>query len=614
MAAKIIFPLPPEVIELRRVVGDAENLHGKVDVVQAKTDNLPADTASVLSTIDTEVGNIQTDVTAIKAKTDNLPADTATALTTIDTEVGNLQTDVTAIKAKTDNLPADLATILGTPVTSVSADIAAVKTVVDAVKTKTDNLPADTATAISTIDTEVGNIQTDVTAIKAKTDNLPTDTASVLTTIDTVVDGIQSDLDNGTDGLGALKALIDSVQSTVDGIQNNTRFTTNLPQQVRIPASGSAYTKVFINIFDSAGNNEDPDSNEVALILTQPDGTDVTTRLFQDGDGTDTALATGSVIYTSNKVIPRDSLGRYYFFLKTTDAATDELLNLQVKYTENAVELTQDRSVFITQLVNDATAANQTTILNNLATVDTVVDAIKVKTDNLPADTATVLSTIDTEVGLIQSDVTAIKAKTDNLPANTATELDAIDTALSTIDAYVDTLETNIGTPAAIDGGAATIAGMLRKLFDDGSGFDATTDSLNALRAAIDAKPTYPTSFAGSKATAALSASGAETLEFSTTEGVLTNNATLLQLKITVSGATSDSTVQIFEKTGNPAGNLVYEVQNIDSTGINLALPSMIFRNADDTATNKIYVKISNVTDAGSSTFTVELRGLLNSN
>lgn len=36
-------------------------------------------------------------------------------------------------------------------------------------------------------------------------------TATALTTVDTVVDGIQTDLDNGTDGLGALKALIDAL-------------------------------------------------------------------------------------------------------------------------------------------------------------------------------------------------------------------------------------------------------------------------------------------------------------------------------------------------------------------------------------------------------------------
>ena len=42
-----------------------------------------------------------------------------------------------------------------------------------------------------------------------------------LATVDTVVDGIQTDLDNGTDGLGALKTLVDTVDTVVDGIQTD---------------------------------------------------------------------------------------------------------------------------------------------------------------------------------------------------------------------------------------------------------------------------------------------------------------------------------------------------------------------------------------------------------
>ena len=47
-------------------------------------------------------------------------------------------------------------------------------------------------------------------------------TAANLTTVDTVVDGIQADLDNGTDGLGALKALIDTIDTVVDSILSDT--------------------------------------------------------------------------------------------------------------------------------------------------------------------------------------------------------------------------------------------------------------------------------------------------------------------------------------------------------------------------------------------------------
>lgn len=47
----------------------------------------------------------------------------------------------------------------------------------------------------------------------------------------------------------------------------------------------------------------------------------------------------------------------------------------------------------------------------------------------------------------------------------------------------------NVGTPVSIDGGAATLGGMLTKMADDNSGadFDATTDSLQAIRDRGDA-------------------------------------------------------------------------------------------------------------------------------
>ena len=53
--------------------------------------------------------------------------------------------------------------------------------------------------------------------------NIPTDLtniASQITTVDTVVDGIQSDLDNGTDGLGAIKAVVDAIvlDTGTDGV------------------------------------------------------------------------------------------------------------------------------------------------------------------------------------------------------------------------------------------------------------------------------------------------------------------------------------------------------------------------------------------------------------
>lgn len=56
------------------------------------------------------------------------------------------------------------------------------------------------------------------------------------------------------------------------------------------------------------------------------------------------------------------------------------------------------------------------------------------------------------------------------------------------IDTNVDTIEANIGTPEDIDSGGATLADNLKKIVDDNGGadFDATTDSLEKIRIAVD--------------------------------------------------------------------------------------------------------------------------------
>lgn len=80
---------------------------------------------------------------------------------------------------------------------------------------------AGVETKIDTIDTVVDGIQTDLDngtdglgALKTLVDTATTN----IGTVDTVVDGIQTDLSNATDGLGALKILIDANQTDLDAI------------------------------------------------------------------------------------------------------------------------------------------------------------------------------------------------------------------------------------------------------------------------------------------------------------------------------------------------------------------------------------------------------------
>ena len=147
----------------------------------------------------------------------NAPA-TQGALATTDAVCDGIQTD---LSNGTDGLGA------------LKALIDTVDTVVDGIQTDLSNGTAGLGALKALIETTDGICD----AIKAVTDNLPNSgslsslaTASALATTDAVCDGIQTDLSNGTDGLGALKALIDTIDTVVDAVKVKTdqlTFTTS---------------------------------------------------------------------------------------------------------------------------------------------------------------------------------------------------------------------------------------------------------------------------------------------------------------------------------------------------------------------------------------------------
>ena len=118
-----------------------------------------------------------------------------------------------------------------------------------------------------------GRLDLIIDAIKAVTDLLPDSgaltslaTAANLTTVDTVVDGIQTDLSNATDGLGALKTLIDNVQTKANAIEVDTQ---DLQTQIGTAGAGltdlggmSTTMKAQVNTeADTALTDYDPPTN-----------------------------------------------------------------------------------------------------------------------------------------------------------------------------------------------------------------------------------------------------------------------------------------------------------------------------------------------------------------
>lgn len=126
-------------------------------------------------------------------------------------------------------------------------------------------------------------------------------------------------------------------------------------------------------------------------------------------------------------------------------------------------------------------AASFTSLNTKVDTIDTVVDAIQAKTDNLPSDPAdasviagefTALNTkVDTIDDLLDTEVAAIKSKTDNLPTDPADASDiaaafaTVNTKLDTIDDFLDT--EMAATLAAVDTEVAAIKAKTDNLPSD---------------------------------------------------------------------------------------------------------------------------------------------------
>lgn len=84
----------------------------------------------------------------------------------------------------------------------------------------TDLQLVDTITTYTGNTKQTGDVITAINDLANGTDGLGA-LKSLIDTLDTVADGIQTDLSNGTDGLGALKTLIDTLDTVADGIQTD---------------------------------------------------------------------------------------------------------------------------------------------------------------------------------------------------------------------------------------------------------------------------------------------------------------------------------------------------------------------------------------------------------
>lgn len=348
---------------------------------------------------------------------DDILLDTGTSIpATLATIAGYIDTEVAAIKAKTDNLPTDPASE-----TNVNAN----ETKIDIIDTVLDALVADVGANGAGLTALPWNIAWDVEVESEVTDALIAYDPPTRAEATSDKNEIITEVNANEVKIDIIDTNVDNIESIVSNISNVVRLNSSINSYYINPTIGSIYTKVSFVLKDNSGNLEDPDSNDMGIILVGTvTGILTTARLFKDGVGTalDASALGGSYV----KKLERTSTGLYFCFIKTTFADTIENLNFTIGWKEATILLEEYRgSAIIDEHPDEATLANSAA--NKDIIEDAVWDALAAshviansmgeqenRLDDILTDTNE-LQTDWTNGGRLDLLIDAIKAITDNM-------------------------------------------------------------------------------------------------------------------------------------------------------------------------------------------------------
>lgn len=511
----LVHPLTPAELLLRRDLGSlGDTIAGGMVSVHA-----------VINSILSDTGNILTDTADIQPKIGS------PATGTLAGDIIAMQGDVTSIATDVDSVLSELG--------NATYGLSALEVKILTVDTVVDNI-------YSRIGAPVGaSISADIAAVKAETALIYADTQGIIGTI-------------GTPAYGTVVADIADIASKVSGIQNNTRTTVAILDELELPPTGQTYYyRIQLNNFDTVGNMEAPDSAPTVAVVSFA-GVSRSGNLVDDaGDPSTTMIL--------------DSEGRYHIRYKVTDAhAVNEGLLFTFDIVEGGVTRKIDR---VSRVVEEISSTFTSTDRTNLGDILT--------------DTADMQPKLGTPVTTISGDIAVI------------------DGVVDSIEAKVDIIDTNVDTTLV------ELAEIQSK--DTNLTYDRATDSLEALREKLDS---FAASAASQAAVRAFKASGSlaqgasEVVNLGTSEGVTSSDINIKEIRVVPSTQTStDFTVEVFEDSAATLPLIQYTGAKANKGDLKLAL-DLVFMNRNSTVSKNVYVKITNVTDSSSSVFNVEVRGV----
>ncbi len=167
-----------------------------------------------------------------------------------------------------------------------------------------------------------------------------------LTDVETDTQDIQTKI--GTPAGASVSADIATNLGAIQNIQNNTRLTSAIPSYMLVPGSGNNVYKVSVNFYDTDGNMEDPDSNDLGIKASTFDGSSKSALLYQDSAVTSPLTNSGISGY---KKLVRIGTGQYECYVKIASTELADQWLFEFALDEGTVRLYYTRTTLILESV-----------------------------------------------------------------------------------------------------------------------------------------------------------------------------------------------------------------------------------------------------------------------
>lgn len=187
---------------------------------------------------------------------------------------------------------------------------------------------------------------------------------------------------SATDSLAAAEAQRAAIEAAIADVSNVVRFSVTIPTLER-PNTGSTVYRIRVNLEDTDGNPEDPDTNTISIHVENHLGVSRDVNLDA---GTMTRLAAG----------------RYESLYTISSSHTLEQLIFEFTYDENAITFTKDKS----QTVIDSDVIGFTAADRTLLT-DTAADAAELNDVKITPARAANLDDLDAPISGVPAAVDA---------------------------------------------------------------------------------------------------------------------------------------------------------------------------------------------------------------